>query len=146
MDIHGGIKLYYFGLWHFWTQHQSANLSESREIRGQKVLQVNEMLQEWDENHEDMLAQFIFEHTIKNPTGFSIPDLIAYYENKCQFEITQNQMNKILKMYSCEYDSDTKVYYGVINKDRKEEYHRSIPIFTCIAIMPTANTLSNNYR
>lgn len=124
VDIHGGNIKYYFDLWDHWIHNQSADISQIKGQRGPQAESVIEVLDEWDIGHEDILAQFIFENTIVNPVGFSIPDLISHYQNICNLKITQDQMRKILQIYQCEFDSDTKIYYGIIGDDRKLEYER----------------------
>ena len=123
-EIHGGSRKYYFDIWDYWIQFRSSNINESRQPRGRIQSEINEIVQQWDVEHEDMLAEYIFENTIKNPTGFSVPDLIAYYKTNCNLEISNDHMQKILRYYKCEFDNDTKVYYGLITEDRKKEFER----------------------
>ena len=102
VEIHGGSTKYYFDIWNYWIQFKSSNINDVRQPRGGLASEINEIVQQWDMEHENMLAQYIFENTIKNPTGFSLPDLIAYYKINCNLEISHNHMQKILQSYKCE--------------------------------------------
>jgi len=106
----GGKYDTYKTLWSYYIETGDFNVSETHLKRGLETYKYCE-ISDLNENIIDGFIEFAFQYTVSNNTGFSIPDILAYFEHEHNSIIDSSTAQYLLHKYNFCW-SQQSVYYG----------------------------------
>ena len=119
----GGSYDTYKSLWNYYINTGDLNISDTHLTRGPsacKHLGICDI----DDEYINSIIEFAFEYTVANHSGFSIPDLLSFFETQHNIVLSQSTIQYLLQEYNFSW-SQQQVYYGnEYQQDRIQEMKR----------------------
>jgi hypothetical protein len=117
IEMFGGCYYTYKTLWEYFMKTGNLDVSETHLQRGVEMHKYYE-ISDLDSDCVNGLIEFAFHYTILNKTGFSIPDVLSYFENEHNIIMNTSAVQYLLHMYNFCW-SQQPVYYGNEYQDNR---------------------------
>jgi hypothetical protein len=106
----GGSYDTYKNLWSHYIETNNLNISETHFKRESGLYKYYDIC-DLDDDIVDGFLEFAFQYTVSNNTGFSVPDILAYFEHDHSLIIDSSTAHYLLHKYNFCW-SQQSVYYG----------------------------------